>query len=111
MAVENILAEPRSNQGHTMILRNPPTNVPTRYQLPTPYDGQAIAQKNYLCLGHYDKVKDKSRSHSNAAYLHLQLISLPFINFLNLSVFQDIAHDFKRQGHYSKVKGRVKVTL
>ena len=34
----------RSNQGHTMMLTTPPTNVPTKYQLPTPYGFCDIAR-------------------------------------------------------------------
>ena len=39
----------RSNQGHTMTLHtyNPLTNVPTKYQLPTPYAFRDIAQTRF----------------------------------------------------------------
>ena len=39
MAGEHTLAEPRSNQGYTMVMNTytPLTIVPTKYQLPTLY--------------------------------------------------------------------------
>ena len=35
----------------------PITNIPTKYQLPTPYRFRDIAQTNFIGQGHYGKVK------------------------------------------------------
>ena len=55
--------------------------------------------------------KIKSRSHHDIAHLHTQQMSPPNINFLHLTVAKLWPkQDFKGQGHYSKVKGQIKVT-
>ena len=41
----------RSNQGHTL------ANVPTKYQLPTPYGFQDVPRQDFIGQGHYSKVK------------------------------------------------------
>ena len=35
------------NSNMTLTVLNPPTNVPTKYQLPTPYDFRDIAQTRF----------------------------------------------------------------
>ena len=52
-----------SNQGQTMMLHThtPLTNVPTKYQLPTPYGFRDIARTDFIGQGHYGKVKGQNK--------------------------------------------------
>ena len=55
--------------------------------------------------------KVKSMSHHDAAHLQPPPMSLPGINFLHLTVSEIWpGQDFKGQGHYGKVKGKINVT-
>ena len=61
----------RSNQGHTIAHLLPPTNVLTKYQLPTPYSFRNIAQTRfYRSRSLRQGSKVKSRSHYDVAHLH-----------------------------------------
>ena len=65
------------------------TNVPTKYQLTTPYRFQDIARTNFIGQGHYGKVK--SRSHHDVAHLH-PLTNVPTMYQLPTPYsFRDIA--------------------
>ena len=87
----------------------PPTNVPTKYQLPTPYSFRDIA-----CTGFYKSKllwqgQIKSRSHHDVAHLQPPPMSLPNTNFLHLTVSEiSPGHDIIDQGHYGKVKGQIR---
>ena len=52
----------------TLHTYTPLTNVPTKYQLPTPYGFRNMARKRFLGQGHYSKVK--SRSDYDVAHLY-----------------------------------------
>ena len=58
----------KSRSHHDFAHLQPLTNVPTKYQLPTPYGFQNIARTRFYTSGHYGKVK--SRSDHDVAHLH-----------------------------------------
>ena len=48
----------KSRSRHDVAHLQPPTNVPTKYQLPTPYAFRDIAHtRDFIGKGHYGKVK------------------------------------------------------
>ena len=63
----------KSRSHHDVAHLHPLTNVPTKYQLPTPYSFRNIAREDFQTQGHYGRSKVKSRSHHDVA--HLQLLS------------------------------------
>ena len=46
-----------SRSDHDVAQLHPLTNVPTKYQLTTPYGLRDIAGKDFIGQGHYSKVK------------------------------------------------------
>ena len=57
-----------SRSDHDVAHLHPLTNIPTKYQLPTPYSFRDIAGQDFIGQGHYGKVK--SRSDHDVAHLH-----------------------------------------
>ena len=62
----------RSNQSHTMMLHTytPPTNVPTKSQLPTPYGFWDTARTNFACsppahIGAMGESNSESNTHTS----------------------------------------------
>ena len=54
--------------------------------------------------------KVKSGSHHDVAKIHPLAMSLPSINLLKITVSQIYPRqDFQTQGHYSNIKGQIKV--
>ena len=47
----------KSRSDHDVAHLHPLTNIPTKYQLPTPYGFQDIARQHFIGQGHYGKVK------------------------------------------------------
>ena len=47
----------KSKSDHDVAHLHPLTNVPTKYQLPTPYGFRDIAGQDFIGQGHYSKVK------------------------------------------------------
>ena len=47
----------KSRSDHDVAHLHPLTNVPTKYQLPTPYGFRDIALQDLIGQGHYGKVK------------------------------------------------------
>ena len=97
---------------HDVAHLHPLPNVPTKYQLPTPYGFRDIAQTRfYRSRSLRQDQRSKSRSHHDVAHLH-PLTNVPTsINFLHLTVSEIWpGQDFQTQGHYGKVKGQIKVT-
>ena len=47
----------KSRSDHDVAHLHSLTNVPTKYQLPTPYSFQDIARTSFQTQGHYGKVK------------------------------------------------------
>ena len=89
----------------------PITNIPTKYQLPTPYGFQDIAQTRF-----YRSRSLRQGQRSNQGYtmtLHTYKtppMSRTSINFLYLTVSEiSPGQDFIGQGHYGMVKGQIKV--
>ena len=86
-----------SNQGNTTMLQlHLLTNVPTKYQLPTPYSSRDIAWTRYK------KVKVttarsmiKSRSHHDAAHMHAPTNVTTKYQLPTPYVCQNIAQIFK----------------
>ena len=95
----------------TLHTYNPPTNVPTKYQLPTQYSFQDIARTRFYDSG--SLWQDQRSYQGNTMTLHtykLQPMSLPSINFLHLTVsYIYPGQDFMGQGPYGKVKGQIDV--
>ena len=58
----------KSRSHHHTVHLHSQTNVPTKYQLPTPYGFRDIAQTTFYRSRYYGKVK--SRPHHNVAHLH-----------------------------------------
>ena len=86
-------------------------HVPTKYQLPTLYNFRDIARKNLKVKVSTARSKVKSRPYYDVTHLQSQPMSLPSINFLHLTVAEIMPiQDIIGQGHYSKVKGQIKVT-
>ena len=83
----------------------PLTNVPTKYQLPTPDGCRDTARTRFYRSRSLRQ--GQSKSHHDAAQLHPQIMSLTSINFLHLTVTEiEPGQDFIDQGHYGKVKSR-----
>ena len=59
----------KSRPDHDVAHLHPLTNVPTKYQLPTPYSFEILPGQDFQTQGHYGKVK--SRSDHDVAHLHL----------------------------------------
>ena len=58
----------KSRSDYDVAHLHPLTNIPTKYQLPTPYSFRDIARIRFIGQGHYGKVK--SRSDHDVAHLH-----------------------------------------
>ena len=56
----------KSRLYHDAASPQPPTNVPTKYQLPTPYSFRDMAQTRFYTT---ERSKVKSRSHHDVAHL------------------------------------------
>ena len=79
----------KSRSDHDVAHLHPLTNVPTKYQLPTPYGFRDIAWQDFQTQGHYGKVK--SRSDNDVAHLQ-PLTNVPTKYQLPTPYdFQDIA--------------------
>ena len=58
------MARSKSRSHHNIAHLQPPTNIPTKYQLPTPYSFRDIARTRfYIGQGHYGKVKGQTNTH------------------------------------------------
>ena len=67
----------KSRSHHDVAHLHPLTNVPTKYQLPTPYSFRDIARTRfYRSRSLRARSKVKSRSHHDVAHLHL-LMNVP----------------------------------
>ena len=87
------MQDQRSNPSHTRTLHtyNPPTNVPTKYQLPTLYGFRDIARTNF---------------DHDVAHLH-PLTNVP-TNFLHVTVSEiQPGQDFQTHDHNGKGQIRV----
>ena len=102
----------KSRSHHDVVHLQPLANVQTKYQHPTPYGFQEVAQKQIF------KVKVtmarsniKSRSHHDIPHLHRLTSVRTKYQLPTPYSFLDIARqDFQTQGHYGEVKGPIKVT-
>ena len=100
----------KSRSHHDITHHQTPTNVPTKYQFPTPYGFRDIAQTRFCRARSPARSKVKSRSHHYVAHVQ-PLTNVPTKYQLPTPVFSDIARTgFLGHGHYSKVKGQIKVT-
>ena len=50
---------------HDVAHLQPPTNVSTKYQLPTPYGSRDKPGQDIIVQGHYTRLKVKTRSHQD----------------------------------------------
>ena len=98
----------KSRSHHEVTQLQPLTNIPTKYQLPTPYGFRDIA---WTRLYRSTSLRQGERSNQSHTMTFPQPIFLPSINFLHLTVSEIWpGQDFIDQGHYGKVKGKIKVT-
>ena len=82
------------------------TNVPTKYQLPTPYSFRDIARTRF----YRSRSLQQGQRSNQGQTMTLHTYNLPSINFLHLTVSEiEPGQDFKGQDHYGKVKGQIKV--
>ena len=81
---------------HTQL--HPKTNVPTKYQHPTPYSfGDTASTK-------FERSRSLQQGHSHTMMFHTYTPKpFPYQLILHLT-------NLKCQGHYCKVKGQIKVT-
>ena len=87
-----------------------PTNVPSKYQLPTPYGSQDIVRKSFKPKVTMARSKVKSRSHHDVAHLHHPTNVPTKYQLPTPYGSQDKAQkNVQTQGHYAKVKGQIKV--
>ena len=113
MADEHTLAE---QKGHTMmdtyIYMHPLTNVPTKCQPSAPYGIQEIAQIRFYRSMSLQRGQRSNQGHTMTLHTYNPSpMSLSSINFLHLTVSEILPRqDFIGHGHYSKVKGQIKVT-
>ena len=103
-----IRSKVKSNSHYDVAYLQPLSNVPTEYQLPTPYGFRDIAQTRFYRSSSLKQGQRSTQGHTMALqnYNH-QPMSLPSINFLPLTVSEiQPGQDFIGQGHYGKVKSR-----
>ena len=74
---------------HDVAHLHPLTNVPTKYQLPTPYNFRNIAQTRFYRSRSLRQGQRSNQGQTMTLHTYTQ--------------------DFQTQGHYSKVKGQTKV--
>ena len=63
------MSKVKSRSHHDIVHLQPPTNVHTKYQLPTPYSFQEPGQ-DFIGQATMARSKFKSRSHHDIAHLH-----------------------------------------
>ena len=102
----------KSRSHHDVAHLQPLTNVPTKYQLPTPYAFQDIAQTRFSNSRSLWQGQRSNQGHTITLHTYnLQQMSLPYINFLHLTISEiKPTQDFICQGHYGKVKDKIQVT-
>ena len=65
------MQDQRSNPGHTMMLHiQPLTNVPTKYQLPTPYGFKNIAQIRHYRSRSLRQGQTSNQGHTMTFYIY-----------------------------------------
>ena len=86
-----------------------PTNVPTKYQLPTPYSFRDIARTRFYRSSTLRQCQRSNQGHTMTLHTYYpQPMSSPSIGFLHLTVSEiQPGQDFIGQGHYGK--GQIKV--
>ena len=100
----------KSRSDHDVAHLHPLTNVPSKYQLPTPHSFRDIAQTRFYRSSLWQGQRSNQGQTMTLHTYTPQPMSLPSINFLHLTVSEiQPGQDFKGQGHYSKVKGQIKV--
>ena len=92
----------KSRSHHEVAYPQSLSNVPTKYQLPKLYSFRDIACTKFQRSRSLHQGQKSNQDHTMTVHTYnSQLISLPNINFLHLTV-----SDFMGQGHYGKVKSR-----
>ena len=85
------------------------TNVPTKYQLPTPYRFQDITQARFYRSRSLQRSQRSNQRHTMTLHTYNPPpMSLSSINFLHLTVSEiSPGQDFIGHGHYGKVKSKL----
>ena len=87
------------------------TNVPTKYERPKPYGFRVMARARFFNVKVITAWSNQGQTMTRHNYTPLPMF-LPNMNFLHLTVSEIWpGQDFQGQGHYSKVKGQIKVKL
>ena len=77
----------KSRSHHDVAHLQPLTNVPTKYQLPTPYSFRDIAQTRFYSSRSLRQAQRSNHGHTMRLYTYTPLpVSLPSINFLHPTV-------------------------
>ena len=96
------------SRSHDVAHLQPPTNVATKYHLPTPYSFQDIAQTRFKLSRSLWQGQRSNQGHTMMLHIYTPYPkSLQNINFLHLTVSEIFpGQDLQTEGHYSKVKSR-----
>ena len=98
----------KSRSHYDVVHQQPLKNVPTKYQLHTPYGFRDMAQTKYHRLRSLRQSQRSNQGHTMTQHTYNpQPMSLSSINFTHLMVSEiEAGQDFIGQGHCSKVKSR-----
>ena len=85
--MDTIRSKVKSRSHHDIAHLQPPTDVPTKYQLPTPYRFQDIAQTRFYRSRSLQQGQRSNQGHTMMLHTYTpKPMSLPRINFLHLTV-------------------------
>ena len=98
----------KSRSHHDGVHLLPPTNVPTKYQLPTPYCFRDIAQTRFNRSRSLRQGQKSNQGHTMTLHTYHPLTNVPTKYQLPTPYgFRDITRTiFYSQGHYGKVKSK-----
>ena len=111
LQVKVTTAKVKSRLPHDVTHLQPPTNVPTKYQLPTHYSFTDVAQTRFYRSRSLQQGQKSNQGQTITLHTYTpKPMSLQSMNFLHLTVSEiQPRPDFKGQGHYGKVIGQIKV--
>ena len=98
----------KSRSHHDDAHLQPLTNVPTKYQLPTPYSFRHIARTRFYRSRLLRQGQRSTQGHTMMLHIQHPLTNVPTKHQLPTPMVSEIypGQYFKGQGHHSKVKSR-----